>query len=404
MSSAGDALAGVLEEVEEGDQNEPDDHPQREITEIRVHARSLRRRAKLGAAAPDPEPWTPKIGCAVFRCQQNFVCIMLKLRQGERRLKHCSVQRDRVGKTRGGSQVVRRSAPTEAGSGRHRLRRPIAERRHREELCPPARAPAAPRALRARRRAQVAERRAGPPRRAARRISAGRHARHRSRSRNRWSQTSVEAWLDRRSQAARRGQSRDRGRSACPPRSRRRRRARVRLKRPRQRSPSARSRPSSRSRRGGIVLAADRLRGGARGCAAALRRRRRKGAAGRAGDGQIVEVDRRGNETARRGLDRVGGGGETRWRVAASRPRRGRLAARSGISRRRRARRNARVGVHRILDRNEAGSRDGRRKAGARQVEKRPHDRHAAGSDLRPHGGEAEDAGAADRRIRNVSA
>jgi hypothetical protein len=31
------ALAGILEEIEEGDQDKPYDHPQGEIPEIRVH-------------------------------------------------------------------------------------------------------------------------------------------------------------------------------------------------------------------------------------------------------------------------------------------------------------------------------------------------------------------------------
>ena len=38
---AGSALPGILEQVEERDQDQPDDHPQRKITEVRVHARPL---------------------------------------------------------------------------------------------------------------------------------------------------------------------------------------------------------------------------------------------------------------------------------------------------------------------------------------------------------------------------
>ncbi len=48
---AGGALAGILEEVEERDQDQPDDHPQRKITEVRVHARPLSARKEIPPSA-----------------------------------------------------------------------------------------------------------------------------------------------------------------------------------------------------------------------------------------------------------------------------------------------------------------------------------------------------------------
>ena len=55
---AGGALSGVLEQIEERDQDQPDDHPQGEITEIRVH------RVPFDAPpeATAPRPATPMTG------------------------------------------------------------------------------------------------------------------------------------------------------------------------------------------------------------------------------------------------------------------------------------------------------------------------------------------------------
>jgi hypothetical protein len=49
---AGGSLARILEEVEERDQDQPDDHPQRKVSEIRVHARPLSAPGAGHAPAP----------------------------------------------------------------------------------------------------------------------------------------------------------------------------------------------------------------------------------------------------------------------------------------------------------------------------------------------------------------
>ena len=59
--AAGGALARILEKVEEGDQDEPDDHPERKIPEVGVHSLSLRQ-PRHGLPAPGLKALDTKIG------------------------------------------------------------------------------------------------------------------------------------------------------------------------------------------------------------------------------------------------------------------------------------------------------------------------------------------------------
>ncbi len=70
--AARDALAGVLEQVEKGDQNEADDHPQGEIAEIGVHPLSLGHAAEEPPAPVFGPSLTIKIGLG--RYEANKTC------------------------------------------------------------------------------------------------------------------------------------------------------------------------------------------------------------------------------------------------------------------------------------------------------------------------------------------
>ena len=81
-------LSGVLEEVEQGDQDEPDDDPQGKIAEIGVHSRPF---GSTGGSRRSPSKASGllrKIGTGRYEANKTFISIVLELRQRERAAGH----------------------------------------------------------------------------------------------------------------------------------------------------------------------------------------------------------------------------------------------------------------------------------------------------------------------------